>query len=582
MTTTQHIFFRIRSFRIGTKLAVLFSLLIAMISAFVYFYLAPRWEEQELNAFAGKAITISTITAYSVSPALVFDDSLGVHETMQSTRQEPDLVYLVVYNDSGNVVDAINADAAQAIHRTRPAVGHHVSDDGTIFCVTTPIVNRGVEIGYLSLGLSLQKMNEEVAATRQAIAVMSILIFLVGVLAVVLINRAITKPLAEMVGTVELIAEGDLNRRAPVLSNDELGHFAASFNTMVDRLQAAYTEMETINRSLEQRVQERTRALQQEVNERTRSEAALRESEERYRSFFEDDLTGDYVATREGILLDCNAAFARMFGFASVRDALGSRLSTFFLDTNSYNSFLEQLREEKKFEYREEVMLRQDGELVHVVQNVIGSFNEHGTLAGFRGYLFDDTRRKNLEQQLLQAQKMESIGVLAGGIAHDFNNILGIILGFAHHARSTIKHTPELTHMCNSIISASERGANLVSQLLTFARKAEIQIERVQADAVMNDVVAMCRETFPKTILFVTDIPAGLPSISADPNQIHQTFLNLMLNARDAMPSGGTITVKAQVVSREQLRTSIPDAPDEQYLQLSVADTGTGMSRATR
>ncbi|MCI0565124.1 MAG: hypothetical protein MN733_42200, partial [Nitrososphaera sp.] len=197
MTTSQKIGFRLRSSRIGTKIAVPFSLLIALIAAFVYFYLAPRWEEQKLEAFESKVRTIANIAAYTLSPALVFEDSVGIHESLLSVQQEKDVVFLAVYNASGKMLDGHNVQAMDTLHPNSTLPGSHIINDGAIFCFSTPIRDRDVEIGQLTLGLSLKDVQDEIFATQQAFAATSILILLVGLIAVVMINRAVAKPLAE-------------------------------------------------------------------------------------------------------------------------------------------------------------------------------------------------------------------------------------------------------------------------------------------------------------------------------------------------------------------------------------------------
>ncbi|MEK6569879.1 MAG: PAS domain S-box protein, partial [Bacteroidota bacterium] len=168
--------------------------------------------------------------------------------------------------------------------------------------------------------------------------------------------------------------------------------------------------------------------IARDITERVKAEQALIKSERKYREFFEDDLTGDYISTPDGRLLECNPAFVRMFGFASVEEAKRSNPSSLYFDPKERETFLALLRKHKRLEYHESELRRRDGTRLHVVENVVSLFDERGELVQIRGYLFDDTRRKQLEQQLIQAQKMESIGTLAGGVAHDFNNILGIIL----------------------------------------------------------------------------------------------------------------------------------------------------------
>lgn len=193
----------------------------------------------------------------------------------------------------------------------------------------------------------------------------------------------------------------------------------------------------------------------------------------------------------------------------------------------------------------------------------------------------DITERLHLEAQLRQSQKMEEIGTLAGGIAHDFNNLLGIILGHAYLLDKAVPREGRGRESLDAISTTVRRGTGLIRQLLTFARKSEPSFEPVPLGPAVTELAAMLRETLPPGITVVTEIDAGLPPVAADQNQVHQALLNLCLNARDAMPEGGTLTIGAA-------RCRTPHHPEagehggRGCVCLSVADTGTGMNEETR
>lgn len=193
----------------------------------------------------------------------------------------------------------------------------------------------------------------------------------------------------------------------------------------------------------------------------------------------------------------------------------------------------------------------------------------------------DISERRNLEQQLLQAQKLESLGTLAGGIAHDFNNILGVILGYASILSDT-SEPEEIEEITGTISQAGERGASLVRQLLTFARKDDAVLAPVAVNDVAEDLVKMLQQTFPKEIVFKKAFDARLPAVVADSSQLHQVLLNLCVNARDAMPSGGAITVSTSNVTGEVVRARFATALDPAYVCIRVRDEGIGMDAVTQ
>jgi two-component system, cell cycle sensor histidine kinase and response regulator CckA len=194
----------------------------------------------------------------------------------------------------------------------------------------------------------------------------------------------------------------------------------------------------------------------------------------------------------------------------------------------------------------------------------------------------DITEQKKLQLELMQSQKMLSIGTLAGGIAHDFNNILAIILGYINILHSMKDNPQKFSDGVSAIKQAVDRGAGLVKQILTFASKTSVDFEPTKVPEVARELVSMLQQTFPKTITFNQEIETDLPVINADHTQIHQVLLNLCVNARDAMPQGGVITIKAYQTAGDTLVERFPAATEQRYIGISVSDTGTGMDETTR
>jgi len=187
-----------------------------------------------------------------------------------------------------------------------------------------------------------------------------------------------------------------------------------------------------------------------------------------------------------------------------------------------------------------------------------------------------EAERTWLEGELRQVQKMESVGTLAAGIAHDFNNNLNIIQGYAFVLKELDTDNELIAESVVAILDATKRGATIVHQLLTLARKTEPKFELIDVDAMIQELVQLFRQTFPKTIEIVVESKHDTPPILADRDQIIQALLNLCLNARDAMPDGGMLTLKAAVVDRNALPSS-EDLTAEKYVHIDVRDTGMGI-----
>ena len=187
--------------------------------------------------------------------------------------------------------------------------------------------------------------------------------------------------------------------------------------------------------------------------------------------------------------------------------------------------------------------------------------------------------KKSLEVQLHQAQKLESLGTLASGIAHDINNILGIISGHASLLEGQPADAPTIRKRVEAITKASMRGTNLVKQMLTFARKSDVLMDSIALNDVVDEVAKLLHEILPRTIVVVPRLDDTLPPIQGDATHVHQVILNLCVNARDAMPDGGTLTISTYRETGEALRPEHPKATAQDYVVLSVADSGTGMDK---
>jgi two-component system cell cycle sensor histidine kinase/response regulator CckA len=322
--------------------------------------------------------------------------------------------------------------------------------------------------------------------------------------------------------------------------------------------------------------------LVNDITERKRTEKAVQLSEEKYRRFFQDDLTGYMCCTANGRVEECNPAFVHMLGFGSTEEAIGSNVRALYPSAKAYEAMMRQVRQKGRLSNHEGQLIRIDGKPIYVIENVIGSFSPGGELTGLRTYIFDITERNRLEDELRHAQKMENLGSLAGGIAHDFNNILAIISVHTSLLSRTKPQDEKTARSVEALRDAGKRGAGLASQLLTFARKQDVNFEPVNLNVVLEDLVKLLGPTFPKTILIKLNLQPDLPNILADISQLHQVLMNLCVNARDAMVSGGELGLSTRMLKRDEVRKKFHDAVDEEYVCVAVTDTGSGMDKATR
>ncbi|PJZ24029.1 hybrid sensor histidine kinase/response regulator [Leptospira hartskeerlii] len=248
-------------------------------------------------------------------------------------------------------------------------------------------------------------------------------------------------------------------------------------------------------------------------------------------------------------------------------------------------------------EYREEYrIIRPDGEIRWIRDKAFPVKNEKGDTIRVAGIAEDITeyklkeaqlkevekRRAELEEQLIQAQKLESLGTLASGIAHDFNNILSIIMGHTSVIENNRNNPEKFSQHVSALHMATQRGASLVRQLLTFARKTEFNLELAQINDIILEISKLISQTFPKNIRLFTNFQEDLPLVKVDTNQIHQVLLNLCVNARDAMQEGGILSIETFLADIENLKTGHSKSLAEKYVVLRISDSGSGMSEKTK
>ena len=223
---------------------------------------------------------------------------------------------------------------------------------------------------------------------------------------------------------------------------------------------------------------------------------------------------------------------------------------------------------------------RKDGRLYPEEQTITPVKGARGEIAHFIAIQRDLTEQKRLEAQFLQAQKMESVGRLAGGIAHDFNNLLTVILGRVDLALMNRNEEDPLYAELQEVREAGKRAAGLTRQLLAFSRKQVLQPSILNLNTVLQDMLGMLHRLLGEdvTVAFVPGKDVG--PVKADPGQIEQVVLNLVVNARDAMPTGGTLTIETQgVVLDEAYTAEHPSAQPGPHVMLAVSDTGIGWTR---
>jgi len=324
-------------------------------------------------------------------------------------------------------------------------------------------------------------------------------------------------------------------------------------------------------------------AFVRDITERKRAEEARRESEGRFRSAFEKTAVGMVLLDITGRFLRANPAFCALVGYSE--DEL---LSKTFLEITHPEDLeknlpvverlmageIESLFVEKRY-------LHKLGHSVWVHASVASVRDALGRPLNFIAQSQDITERKRLEDELRQAQKMEAVGRLAGGIAHDFNNLLTIILGQNDRLLRQAEHRNLMQRPIEEIKKAGERAASLTNQLLAFSRKQVLQPMTLSLNELVANMEGLLRRLIGEHITLTVHLDPALGHVKADPSQLGQVIMNLVLNARDAMPQGGTLTLTTKPLALQET-DALAQTPPGRYASLVVSDTGQGMDADTQ
>jgi PAS domain S-box-containing protein len=320
-----------------------------------------------------------------------------------------------------------------------------------------------------------------------------------------------------------------------------------------------------------------------DINQQKQTENSLRASETRFRTLVATAPVGIFQTDAAGNCLFINQQGLELTG-ASQSEVLGRGWANSIHPDDRARVFAAWdstvvVNQRFGLEYR---LMTPQGQVNWVSGNAIAIEDEAGNITGYLGTLTDITEKKRLEQQFLRAQRLESLGTLASGIAHDLNNVLTPIVGAAQLLEVTLPTLDERSRrLLTMLVESSLRGSSLVKQILTFARGVDGQRTVLKLQHILVETIDIARQTFPKSIEISLDLPVeDLWMVCVDATQIHQVFMNLFVNARDALPHGGSIVATATNLviddTNAKLHTNVRAGS---YVVMTIADTGMGIDR---
>jgi len=539
--------------------------LVAGFSFIVYVWIAFR------HQMVSELSVQTRMLGQNCNSSLTFDSPSDAQEVLESVPDDQAITFVVIYDNEGNGFASYWRDKEGAIRYPElpETMGHRFEANHLV--MFRPILLDGRRIGTIGVQKDLIELREFINTSISAMAALLLMLSLLAYLMASGLQRIIFAPIHQLAKTAKSVSvEHDYSVRARKVSEDELGLFTDAFNEMLEQIDTRETE-------------------------RDLAEQSLRSSEEQISMLLNSTAESIYGLDLKGNCTWCNPACLEMLGYDSSTQLIGKNMHELIHHSHADGSpypksdcrIYKAFRTGTRTHVDDEVLWRADGTCLNVEYRsypIVQGGKSIGAVVTFLDItekLEAEFNKTRLEEQLMQAQKMESLGTLAGGIAHDFNNILHAILGFTKHALNNAGDEAEIVRRClERINEGGQRASDLVAQILTFSRKSAVVIEPLNLHPHIEDSIKFIRSSIPTTIEIESDIDPQCGEVGANSTQIHQVVTNLCTNAMHAMENSSrgqlSITLEPLVTTKIMETLTVALEPGD-YVQLSVTDTGTGI-----
>jgi signal transduction histidine kinase/ActR/RegA family two-component response regulator len=415
-----------------------------------------------------------------------------------------------------------------------------------------------------------------IVGLSRSLSIFAAMLLLIGAFIAFMIARSMTRPIGDLVAAADGLRAGDYSRRAPNGRGDEIGKLSTAFNTMADAISDARRKLQSHTQDVERQRIELADALRENAQTMAELDAVLTSAPVGF-AFHDRELR--YVRVNDRLASAMGRTPSEIIGKrpsellpgigAEIEQGLSRALST---DQPVLDLELAGPSPRRGDPPRE------------WLATMFPVRTSEWELAGVGSVLVDMSAYKGLERQFLQAQRMDAVGRLAGGVAHDFNNILTAIASFTEFAIRSVPREHAAVDDLEQVRQAVQRAAGLIRQLLAFSRQQVMQPVVLNLSDVVRNLIPMLRRLIPESVALHSFLDPDLWQVRADPVQIEQILVNLVVNARDAMPNGGTLTVTTSqsTLDEDYIRDGHRDAAIGDYAVLSVSDSGIGMDAATK
>lgn len=551
-------------FSLRIQLTLLISILIIAVVSVTGFLNLQREEKFLINEDHRRAFYIAEKLANDAKPHLIRYDRSSIYKVLHDIVENRHIPYAMILDVDGIVLmhnKAGEVDKKYTDQFSKTALATKETTMGSAFRgengilihdIIVPISAAGIRLGTLRMGHVHTEIKKVISAAKRQLLVIGCVSILFGIVLANVITYFVARPIKGLIDATHRIGRGDLNFEIVERGQNEIATLARSFNKMTADLK-------------------RTTVSQQYLD-----------------NIFNSSADSIRVISPDGIVTKVNRSFETLLGLYGP-DVVGKGCSNFlkYPFCGQKNCFCKRIQQGEQFVRMESEAILSDGR--RIIVNISASpLIENGEIVGVIESIQDITAQKKaedkqqqLQAQFLQAQKMESVGRLAGGVAHDFNNILSVILGYTDLL--ILKNSYHEDTKLIEIINKSARKATiLIRQLLALSRKQLLEVKVLNLNTLIDDMLKMLGRLIGEDI-FLEFLPwVDLDNIRADPSQIEQIIMNLAVNARDAMPKGGKLSIETRNVdlSASAGENGKVDYPyTGSHVQLIVTDNGSGMTK---
>jgi PAS domain S-box-containing protein len=518
------------------------------------------------------------LAAVSTGPLVLYNYT-QLEQNVARLGGETDVAYAMIldrdgrvaaHNDRPELVGTLfSGDTLDRILSTEATLAQEIGgEDGEAFYdFAVPIRVDAQRWGTARVGLSRRRMEAEIVATRRQLVLLAVLVLAGAGLASALVARRIARPVRQLAAGAVAISRGELVQRVETTTSDEIGQLATAFNDMAGQLHEQRSAL------LEQR-----RALEAAHGELRRRFAELSDLKSYTDHILDSLVTGIITLDLDGRVVTLNGAAETLLGCPVAAVARGRHVSDILAHAPELAAILLAAIQWRTGRTGTVTLPGRMGGPVPVEITTATLKGGEGQDLGVIGIVRDLTAVRALEAQLRQAQKMEAVGRLAGGVAHDFNNLLTVITGRSQLLLLKLQPESPLRRDVELVEETAHRASALTRQLLAFSRKQIVQPRVVDLNDVVRSMEAMLSRLIGEDITLATRLDPAAGCVRADPAQLEQMVVNLAVNARDAMPLGGRLTLETGFVRLDEssARQQVGLRPGP-HVRLTVRDTGVGM-----